>query len=59
MWTELEDRLTREAGAGPAAGLDVDMLLGGVADLANSCKVWFSEPFDAQAQVRELREGGA
>jgi len=34
------------------------MLLGGVADLANSCKVWFSESFDAKARVRELRERG-
>lgn len=57
MWTELENRLTHEAGAGAAAGLDADMLLGGVADLANNCKVWFSEPFDAQARVRGLREG--
>lgn len=56
LWTELEDRLDAEAGKGPAAGFDTDLLLGGVADLANQCKVWFSESFDAQARVRELRK---
>lgn len=56
LWTELEDRLDAEAGSGTAAGFDTDMLLGGVADLANQCKVWFSEHFDAQARLRELRE---
>lgn len=59
LWTELENRLILVVRGGAAAGLDVDMLLGGVADLANNCKVWFSEPFDAQAEVRQLREAGA
>ena len=45
-----------EAGKVMAVGFDTDMLLGGVADLANQCKVWFSESFDAQARIRELRE---
>lgn len=57
LWTELENRLDAEAGHGPAASFDTDLLLGGVADLTNQCKVWFSESFDAQARVRELREG--
>ena len=56
LWSELEDRLDLEAGKGLAVGFDTDMLLGGVADLANQCKVWFSESFDAQARIRELRE---
>ena len=56
MWTELENRLTVEAGSGAAATMDTDMLLGGIADLANNCKVWFSESFDARARVQELRE---
>ena len=56
LWSELEDRLDLEAGKGLAVGIDTDMLLGGVADLANQCKVWFSESFDAQARIRELRE---
>ncbi len=56
LWVEIEDRLEAEAGTGAATGFDTDMLLGGVADLANQCKVWFSEPFDAQARLRELRE---
>lgn len=55
MWTELENRLIVEAGTGPAAALGVDMLMGGVADLTNNCQVWFSEPFDVHARVRELR----
>lgn len=56
LWTELEDRLDGEAGRGTASGFDTDTLLGGVADLANQCKVWFSESFDAQARLREHRE---
>jgi hypothetical protein len=59
LWKEIEDRLDAEAGRGPAVGFDTDLLLGGVADLANQCKVWFSEWFDAQARVRELREPGS
>ena len=55
MWTELESRLTVEAGSGTAATMDTDMLLGGIADLTNNCKVWFSESFDARARVQELR----
>lgn len=56
MWTELEERLASAAGAGAAVGLDTDMLIGGVAELANNCKVWFSESFDARARVRALRD---
>jgi hypothetical protein len=59
LWTELEDRLAIEAGLGPAEGLDTDMLIGGVADLTNNCRVWFSEPFDAQTRVREHRAGNS
>lgn len=55
LWAEIEDRLDAEAGTGTATGFDTDMLLGGVADLANQCKIWFSEPFDAQARLRALR----
>lgn len=56
LWTELEGRLEAETGVGIAEGMDTDMQLGGIADLANNCKVWFSESFDASARVRELRE---
>lgn len=56
LWTELEERLELEARVGVAEGMDTDMLLGGVADLANNCKIWFSESFDAQHRVRQLRE---
>ncbi|MFI2754191.1 hypothetical protein ACGIF2_15695 [Cellulomonas sp. P22] len=56
LWAELEDRLTREAGTGPVASIDSDMLLGGVSYLTNACKVWYSEPFDAADRLRQLTE---
>lgn len=37
------------------AGMDPDLLLGGVSDLANRCKVWFSDRFDAEAVQEQLR----
>lgn len=56
LWKELAGRLERESGSGPALALDTDLLLGGIADLANNCKVWFSEPFDAQAVLDAARQ---
>jgi hypothetical protein len=56
MWSELETRLGLEAAPGAATRLDTDLLLGGVSDLANNCKVWYSEPFDAKARVAAMRE---
>jgi hypothetical protein len=56
MWSELETRLGLEAASGAATRLDTDLLLGGLSDLANSCKVWYSEPFDAKARVAAMRE---
>lgn len=54
LWGELERRLEAQARVGITQGMDTDLLLGGIADLTNKCKVWFSESFDAQARVREL-----
>lgn len=55
LWSELEDRLMLEADNGRAAGLDADMLIGGVSELTNNCKIWFSEPFDAKTRLAETR----
>lgn len=55
LWSELEDRLELEASRGSALGLDPDMLLGGVSELTNACKIWFSEPFDARARLEQFR----
>jgi hypothetical protein len=56
LWSELESRLALEAGNDAAASLDTDMLLGGVSQLTNDCKVWYSESFDATARLRALLE---
>lgn len=56
LWAEIENRLETETGQGAARGLDSDMLLGGISDLTNGCKIWYSEPFDAKGRLAELRE---
>ncbi|WP_225828238.1 DUF4297 domain-containing protein [Streptomyces naphthomycinicus] len=38
------------------AGMDPDLLLGGISDLANACQIWFSGRFDVIAEIAALRE---
>lgn len=55
LWVELQrlvDELSEEA---PQPGLDADLLLGGLCDLADQCKIWFSAAFDVQAAIDALR----
>ncbi len=58
LWRELEAQLEQQAGALPG-DMDVDLALGGLCDLSNQCKVWFSDSFDIDAEVARRRgEGG-
>lgn len=55
LWGEVEDQLALEVDKGAARGLDTDMLLGGLSELANNCKVWYSEPFNAKDRLDAIR----
>jgi hypothetical protein len=35
-------------------GLDADLLLGGISELTNGCKAWFSDAFDVDAAAQNL-----
>ncbi|WP_319054233.1 hypothetical protein [Streptomyces europaeiscabiei] len=37
-------------------GMDSDLLLGGISELANACQVWFSDRFDVTLEIDRLRE---
>lgn len=56
LWGAVQRRLESVASTARAQGLDEDLLLGGIADLANNCKVWFSPDFDADELARRLAE---
>lgn len=56
LWRELGTRLRLMEGTAEIAGLDVDLLLGGVSELANNCRAWYTDRFDAQAVLARLLE---
>lgn len=58
LWGELDRRFRAMQGTGGAHGLSADLLLGGAAELADRCKAWFTDRFDAQAELNRLKEGG-
>lgn len=54
LWRELDDRFRVLEGQRDAQGLDAYLLLGGVSELANQCKAWYSDRFDAHEALRQL-----
>lgn len=56
LWTSLQTRLDDLEGSPKARGLDSDLLMGAIAELANNCHVWFSPDFDADEFSRQLAE---
>ncbi len=54
LWKEIQRRVNDPTRAWDEP-FDDDLLLGGVCDLANLCKVWFSDPFDVEAELGRLR----
>lgn len=54
LWHQMGTRFRGLEGQPDAHGLDGDLLLGGAADLANNCHVWFTDRFDAQDELRRL-----
>ena len=55
LLVEVERRLRAIAEGPEAEGLDVHMLVGGIGDLSNNCKVWFSDRFDVAAEIARLK----
>lgn len=56
LWEEVQGRVDALPGGDIPPGMDSDLLLGGVCDLTSECKVWFSERFDVDAEIRRLRD---
>lgn len=54
LWLEVQLRLEHLASTLGAQGLDHDLLLGGVSELSNDCRTWFSDRFDLDAEARRL-----
>ncbi|MEU4295327.1 hypothetical protein AB0E63_44510 [Kribbella sp. NPDC026596] len=55
FWGEIQPRLAELAAADPSMP-DADIMLGGVCELANECRVWFSKSFDIDAHRSQLEE---
>lgn len=55
LWAELQRRLERLPRTEFPDGMDADLLLGGVCELSNHCRVWFSDRFDVEAALASLR----
>jgi hypothetical protein len=54
LWRELGERLRVMEGQADAHGLGGDLLLGGASELANNCRAWYTDGFDARAELRQL-----
>ncbi|MGL5827877.1 MAG: hypothetical protein ACRCYU_24185 [Nocardioides sp.] len=54
LWRELAQQFQTLEGQPDAQGLNADLLLGGVSELANNCRTWFTDRFDAQEMLRQL-----
>lgn len=58
LWGELDRRFRAMEGTSDAHGLSSDLLLGGASELADRCKAWFTDRFDAQEELNRLKGGG-
>jgi hypothetical protein len=54
LWRELQARLDDAVAENRSHGLDADLLLGGISELTNGCKAWFSDAFDVDAEAHSL-----
>lgn len=55
LWKVLDLETETLKVEGIPKGLDPDLALGGIGELAARCKVWFSEPFDVTAEIARIR----
>ncbi|MCC5032282.1 DUF4297 domain-containing protein [Streptomyces sp. WAC 00631] len=56
FWFAIQTALDEVPAEKLPAGMDSDLLLGGISDLANACQIWFSDSFDVAAEIANLRE---
>lgn len=56
FWIALQDALDDIPTEKLPSGMDPDLLLGGISELTNECKIWFSEVFDVAAEIDRIRE---
>jgi hypothetical protein len=54
LWRELDAECIALEGRSDAQGLSADLLLGGVSDLTNRCRAWYTDRFDAEELLRRL-----
>ncbi|MDH6194892.1 hypothetical protein M2272_001521 [Mycobacterium frederiksbergense] len=54
LWFALGERFRALEGDADAQGLDAELLLGGVSELANNCSAWYTDSFDAAGELRRL-----
>jgi hypothetical protein len=62
LWRAIDSRFRELDGTPEAHGLSAELMLGGVSDLANLCRAWYSDRFDAKGALAQLvadSEGGA
>ncbi|TFV32736.1 hypothetical protein E4K10_24555 [Streptomyces sp. T1317-0309] len=56
FWIALQDALDTIPADELPVGMDSDLLLGGISDLTNACKIWFSDHFDVAGEIDRLRD---
>ncbi|WP_354642916.1 hypothetical protein [Kitasatospora camelliae] len=56
FWLALQDAIDAIPVEQLPAGMDSELLLGGISDLANACKIWFSDNFDVAGEISRLRQ---
>jgi hypothetical protein len=55
LWDEIQTRIDAMPTAQWPDGMDTELLLGGICELANRCQVWFSDRFDIEAEIARIR----
>lgn len=56
LWGRIQRRIDEVQAGELPTGMDPDLMLGGVCDLANRCQVWFSNAFDVDTEIVKLRQ---
>ena len=55
LWRRLQKLVDELPDTSLPVGMDADLALGGLCDLANRCTVWFGQRFDIEAEIARLR----
>lgn len=55
LWQELQKKVASLDSQEIPQGMDTELLLGGIGDLANRCQIWFSDAFDIDALIADQR----